>query len=179
MKYLDPDTEAAVRNFLSRIPADLRIERAILYGSRARGEHKPDSDADVALIVADRDDVWQILWMLGGIAFDVFMDTDILIQPVVITLNDWLHPERAVRPGFLRNSRTKISIVPLTDLMTPCLIWRGEIDAKSATVRSGADVPQFSLEEERRQARENWLRLRQQQVQSARTVEPRRRSVES
>lgn len=103
MKYLDPDTEAAVRNFLSRIPADLRIERAILYGSRARGEHKPDSDADVAVIVADRDDVWQILWMLGGIAFDVFMDTDILIQPVVITLNDWLHPERAVRPGFLRN----------------------------------------------------------------------------
>ncbi len=58
MKYLDPDTEAAVRNFLSRIPADLRIERAILYGSRARGEHKPDSDADVALIVADRDDFW-------------------------------------------------------------------------------------------------------------------------
>ncbi len=42
MKYLDPDTEAAVRNFLSRVPADLRIERAILYGSRARGEHKPD-----------------------------------------------------------------------------------------------------------------------------------------
>ncbi len=103
MKYLDPDTEAAVRNFLSRIPADLRIERAILYGSRARGEHKPDSDADVALIVADRDDVWQILWTLGGIAFNVFMDTDILIQPVVITLHDWLHPEGAVRPGFLRN----------------------------------------------------------------------------
>ncbi len=67
MKYLDPDTEAAVRNFLSRIPADLRIERAILYGSRARGEHKPDSDPDVALIVADRDDVWQILWMLGAL----------------------------------------------------------------------------------------------------------------
>lgn len=41
------------------------------------------------------------------------------------------------------------------------------------TMRSGADVPQFSLEEERRQARENWLRLRQQQVQSAKSVEPR------
>ena len=46
-------------------------------------------------------------------------------------------------------------------------------DAEERTVRSGAGVPQFSLEEERRQARENWLRLRQQQVQTAKTVEPR------
>ncbi len=46
--------------------------------------------------------------------------------------------------------------------------------ADERTVRSGADVPQFSLEEERRQARENWLRLRQQQMQSAKAAEPRR-----
>jgi uncharacterized protein len=103
MKFLDPDTEGAVRAFLARIPADLQIERAILYGSRARGDNRPDSDADLALIVADRDDVWQLTWMFGGLAFDVFMDTDILIQPVVISLNDWLHPERFMRPGFLRN----------------------------------------------------------------------------
>ncbi len=44
--------------------------------------------------------------------------------------------------------------------------------AEERAARSGADVPQFSLEEERRQARENWLRLRQQQMQSAKT-EPR------
>ena len=49
MKFLDPDTESAVRDFLARIPADIRLEQAILFGSRARGEHRPDSDADVAL----------------------------------------------------------------------------------------------------------------------------------
>jgi predicted nucleotidyltransferase len=103
MKFLDPDTEAAVRNFLARIPADLQTERAILYGSRARGEARPESDADLAIIIAGRDDVWPLTWLFGGLAFDVFIDTDILIQPVVITLNDWLHPERAVRPGFLKN----------------------------------------------------------------------------
>ncbi len=48
MKCLDPETESAVRDFLSRIPADIQVERAILYGSRARGEHRPDSDADMA-----------------------------------------------------------------------------------------------------------------------------------
>jgi predicted nucleotidyltransferase len=51
MKFLDPDTEGAVRDFLARIPADIRLDRAILFGSRARGEHRPDSDADVALIL--------------------------------------------------------------------------------------------------------------------------------
>ena len=54
MKFLDPDTESAVRNFLARIPADIRLDRAILFGSRARGEHTPDSDADVALILHER-----------------------------------------------------------------------------------------------------------------------------
>jgi uncharacterized protein len=54
MKFLDPDTEKAVRDFLARIPADIRLERAILYGSRARGEHRSDSDADVALILHER-----------------------------------------------------------------------------------------------------------------------------
>lgn len=103
MKFLDPDTEGAVREFLARIPADLQIERAILYGSRARGEHRPDSDADLAIIIAAREDVWRLTWLFGGLAFDVFIDTDILIQPVVIALDDWLHPERAIRPGFLRN----------------------------------------------------------------------------
>lgn len=103
MKFLDPDTEGAVRDFLARIPPDLQVERAILYGSRARGDNRPDSDADLALIVADRDDLWQLIWMLGGIAFDVYIDTDILIQPVVISLNDWLHPAEFMRPGFLRN----------------------------------------------------------------------------
>ena len=51
MKFLDPDTEGAIRDFLARIPTDIKLDRAILFGSRARGEHRPDSDADLALIL--------------------------------------------------------------------------------------------------------------------------------
>src|ERR1019366_1426905 len=74
MKFLAPDTEGAIREFLARIPADIRPE-----------------------------DVWHLTSVFGGLAFDVLMDTDILIQPVVISLRDWLHPEGFMRPGFLRN----------------------------------------------------------------------------
>jgi predicted nucleotidyltransferase len=52
MKFLGPGTESAVRNFLARIPADIPLDRALLFGSRARGEHRPNCDADVALILA-------------------------------------------------------------------------------------------------------------------------------
>jgi predicted nucleotidyltransferase len=41
MKFLDPYTEDAVRKFLAKIPPEYRIERAILYGSRARGDSRP------------------------------------------------------------------------------------------------------------------------------------------
>src|SRR6202142_2942342 len=103
MKCLDPDTENAVRNFLARIPADIRLDRAILFGSRARGEHKPDSDAALALILHQRGNDGQTLMMLAGLAWYVYLDTGIRIQPVTIAIEDWLHPEKFPKPGFLRN----------------------------------------------------------------------------
>ena len=103
MKFLDPDTEGAVRDFLARIPADIRLDRAILFGSRARGEHKPDSDADLALILHERGNDGQTLMMLAELAWHVYLDRGIRVQPVTIAIEDWLHPERFPKPGFLRN----------------------------------------------------------------------------
>lgn len=102
MKFLDPDTEAAVRDFLARIPADIQLERAILFGSRVRGEHRPDSDADLALILHERGNDGQTLMMLAGLAYSVFLDTGIMIQPVTIAIEDWLNPDGFLRPGFLK-----------------------------------------------------------------------------
>ncbi|MGA2562298.1 MAG: nucleotidyltransferase domain-containing protein [Steroidobacteraceae bacterium] len=103
MRSLEPRTERAVRAFIARLPADFPLERAIVYGSRARGDHQADSDADVALILKERADDWRILWMLGGLAFDVLLETGVLIQPVPVSSEAWTYPERFPRPGFLRN----------------------------------------------------------------------------
>jgi uncharacterized protein len=35
-----------------------RIERVVLYGSRARGDARPDSDYDVAVFLKDLDNRW-------------------------------------------------------------------------------------------------------------------------
>ena len=103
MKVLDPDTESVVRAFLARLPAELRVEYAILYGSRARGEDRPDSDANLALILAEGEADWDLVGDLAELACDVYLERGILVQPVPISLNHWLNPERFPRPGFLRN----------------------------------------------------------------------------
>jgi predicted nucleotidyltransferase len=86
MKFLDPHTERAVRAFLARVPADVRLDHAILYGSRARGEDRPDSDADVALIIAEGAADWQLVGTLAELAYEVFLESGILIQPVPVSL---------------------------------------------------------------------------------------------
>lgn len=102
MKRLDPQTERAVRVFLARVPPDLKVEKAIVFGSRARGDNGPESDADLALVF-ERGNEWALVALLAGLAFDVLMETGILVQPVPISTSDWTHPERFPRPGFLRN----------------------------------------------------------------------------
>lgn len=46
MRRLDPQTEVAVRTFLARVPPELKVEKAIVFGSRARGDNRPDSDRE-------------------------------------------------------------------------------------------------------------------------------------
>lgn len=102
MKFLDPETESAVRDFLTRIPADIRLDQAILFGSRARGEHRPDSDADVALILQERGDDGITLMKLAELAYYAYLDTGIMVQPVTIAIEDWLNPAGYPRPAFLK-----------------------------------------------------------------------------
>ena len=103
MRIADPDTETAVRKFMARTPADLPVEQVVLYGSRARGDFSPDSDADVAIILRYGADDWKLLWTLTGLAYDVFVDTGIMIQRVPVSSRNWADPDSFPRPSFLRN----------------------------------------------------------------------------
>ena len=43
---IDPQTERAVRMFMQRVSDEYDLDGAILFGSRARRDHRPDSDVD-------------------------------------------------------------------------------------------------------------------------------------
>jgi predicted nucleotidyltransferase len=50
-KLIDATTERALRLFIDRIALQHDLAGAYLFGSRARGTHQPDSDADVAVLL--------------------------------------------------------------------------------------------------------------------------------
>jgi len=69
-----------VRVFLERAGDAFDLKGALLYGSRARHSHRPDSDADLAVLLrgASRPFLDTKL-ALADIAFDVLLETGILI----------------------------------------------------------------------------------------------------
>ncbi len=77
---------------------------AIVYGSRARGTHHPDSDADVAVLLRGNHQRFLPTKLdMADVAFDVLLETGILISPLPIWLDEWEHPDDYSNPTLLRN----------------------------------------------------------------------------
>jgi predicted nucleotidyltransferase len=57
-----------------------RLERAVLFGSRARGDARPDSDFDVAVFLRGYTDLWRELQPLGAITTEILLDTGAVIS---------------------------------------------------------------------------------------------------
>jgi predicted nucleotidyltransferase len=104
MNQIDHDTEMAVRRFLELIESRYDISSVIVYGSRARGTHRPDSDADVAvLLCGDHHPFLAAKLQMADAAFDVLLETGILISPLPVWLDEWENPENYTNPSLLRN----------------------------------------------------------------------------
>jgi predicted nucleotidyltransferase len=104
MNAIDPQTERAVRLFLERISGRYPVADARLYGSRGRNIHRASSDADLAVLLkGPRGDSLDVGVDMAGIAFDVMLDTEILVSPLPIWEQDWLHPEGYSNPRLLEN----------------------------------------------------------------------------
>jgi predicted nucleotidyltransferase len=104
MNNIDHDTEVAVRRFLALISSRYDMAGAIIYGSRARGTHRKDSDADVAILLrGEHQRFLKAKLDMADVAFDVLLETGILISPLPVWMDEWEHPESYVNPALLRN----------------------------------------------------------------------------
>jgi uncharacterized protein len=67
------------RAALDRLYGD-RIERVVLFGSRARGDARDDSDYDIAVFLHDLTDRWQELDRLADLRSDILDETEAFID---------------------------------------------------------------------------------------------------
>ena len=101
---LDADTERAARMFLSRIEGRYDMTGAILFGSRARRTHRPDSDADVAVMLkGTHGKLLETKLAMADVAYDVLLETGIRVQPLPIWEDQWSQPECYSNPRLLAN----------------------------------------------------------------------------
>lgn len=101
---IDHDTEAAVRRFISLIASQYDMAGAIVYGSRARGTHRPDSDADVAVLLkGEHQRTLPTTLAMADVAYDVLLETGINISPLPVWLDEWERPEIHPNPQLLQN----------------------------------------------------------------------------
>jgi uncharacterized protein len=71
---LDDPILTRFRAALDKIYGD-RIERVVLFGSRARGDAHEDSDYDVAVFLKDLTDRWPELDRLADLSTDILNQT--------------------------------------------------------------------------------------------------------
>jgi predicted nucleotidyltransferase len=103
---LDPETDRAAHAFVEKLTGQFDVASAILFGSRARHQHRADSDADVAVILhGSKGAFLDTKLAMADVAFDILLETGVLIQPLPIWEAEWSHPEDFSNPDLLRNIR--------------------------------------------------------------------------
>ncbi|HLY04201.1 MAG TPA: nucleotidyltransferase domain-containing protein [Rhizomicrobium sp.] len=96
---------------LARLKEELRstygakLVRALLYGSRARGDHGRDSDYDILVVLEPPFDRWTEIERLGQISADIGLDT---YGAAILSLRPATPGDIEERTGFMHNVRKEM-----------------------------------------------------------------------
>lgn len=94
--HLDSSTEHALEAFKARLAERYRerLKGIFLFGSRARGDFRPDSDADVAVFLDHLSDPIREQMAMGDDAYDIWMETGVRIEPWAFEQASLADPDR-------------------------------------------------------------------------------------
>lgn len=97
------DIQRALEGFRQRLSARGDVVDLVLFGSRVRGDAGPESDTDVAVILrGETPPDLTTSFGLADVAFDVLLETGVLIEPLAIAEAQWRSPGRHSNPELLR-----------------------------------------------------------------------------
>ena len=99
---LDEETSRAARAFLRRLEGRYPVIQGILFGSRARGTHRTGSDADLAVVLKGRPgDRTAAALDMAGIAFEVMLDTGVLVEALPLWDDELKRPKSFSNPALI------------------------------------------------------------------------------
>jgi predicted nucleotidyltransferase len=82
-----------------------RLERAVLYGSRARGDAGPDSDYDIAIFLHDMGDRGAEIKRLAYLSTDILEDTGELVHAMPYFAGAYNDPRMPLMHEIRREGR--------------------------------------------------------------------------
>ena len=98
------DIREAILAFTEKLSGQYEVLQVILFGSRARCDYQPESDTDIAVILrGDSGDFVETKLAMAGLAFDVLLETGVLIQAFPIWEGEWERPDTYASPAILKN----------------------------------------------------------------------------
>jgi predicted nucleotidyltransferase len=97
---LKPNEQAAVNRLKEVLTRDFGLVRLVLFGSKARGDSDRESDIDVIVVLRDEFD-WRTKHAIFDICFDIGLDHDVLLQPVIFSQAEYDKPVARVTPLML------------------------------------------------------------------------------
>ena len=100
VKALSQEEQLALNEFVRRLRLKLdgRLISLVLFGSKARGDSRPDSDIDV-LVVVDKDD-FEIRQTIRDIAADVWLEYGPYISTRIWSLAHYRKLEKLQSPLY-------------------------------------------------------------------------------
>jgi len=90
-----------------------RLYGLYLFGSRARGDHTRESDADIAVILAGTDwDYWAEKMRLADLEYSIIVETGAEPQAWPVQHSEWLNPEMHRNPDLIKAMRRDAVAIP-------------------------------------------------------------------
>jgi predicted nucleotidyltransferase len=86
---------ARIRKLMKGLKAELvhvygdRLKGLYLYGSYARGDHRPGSDVDVMILLSDYRNYWEELRRTSEVMSKVSLEYDLLVSRIFVTEEKW------------------------------------------------------------------------------------------
>jgi predicted nucleotidyltransferase len=104
---IDPVTQDALASFKKILAARYgeHLKSLYLFGSRARGDHRPDSDTDVAVFLDQVTDPIGEQFDLIDEGYDILLNTGVNIQPWVFHEASLADPEHYPAPHLVATIR--------------------------------------------------------------------------